>query len=149
VAEQVRGIGCGLWPRAHLALQERLQGADDMKVKFGPEPSFGTLRRRDDRGFSSGAGLVAMAVSLLLVALLLVFSMGVFDSGSGSGAAGGGGASASSPIFSRSSAESQIKLCAEGRDSSYGDPPSSAQQAICVRDLLGQVGGASSEPGTP
>jgi hypothetical protein len=117
-------------------------------VKFGPELSVGTLRR-DDSGFSSGVGLVAMAVGLLVVALLLVFSMNVFDSGSGSGAVGGGGASAGSSIFSQSSAESQVKLCAEGRDSSYGDPPSSAQQSICVRDLLGQVGGTSSGSGTP
>jgi hypothetical protein len=81
------------------------------------------------------------------VAVLLLFSMNVFGGGSG----GGGGADSANPsILSRSAAESQIKLCAEGRDSSYGRPPSSAQQAKCVRQLLGEVsGGGPSVTGTP
>jgi len=100
---------------------------------------------RSQSGFSTGASLVAMAASLILVALLLLFSMNAFSGGSGSGASG-----ANQSILSQSSAENQIKLCAEGRDSSYGNPPSSAQQAECMRDLLGQIaGGGSSVPGAP
>jgi hypothetical protein len=100
--------------------------------------------RSDQNGFSSGAGLVATAVGLLLTAGLLLLSVNVF---SGSG---GSGATASDPsILSQSPAQTQIKLCAEGRNSSYGDPPSSAQQATCVRDLLGEVSaGGSTVPGS-
>jgi hypothetical protein len=96
-------------------------------------------------GFSSTAGLVAMAVSLLLVALLLVFSLNVFGSGTGSGSGtGGGGGSAAPSILSHSSAETQIKLCSEGRDSTYGSPPSAAQQAACIRELLTGISGVGS-----
>jgi len=78
-----------------------------------------------------------MAVSLLLVALLLVFSLNVFGSGDGKRErTGGGGGSAAPSILSHSSAETQIKLCSEGRDSTYGSPPSAAQQAACIRELL-------------
>ncbi len=90
-----------------------------------------------------------MAVSLLLVALLLVFSLNIFGSGSGTGGGGTGGAgggSAAPSILSHSSAETQIKLCAEGRDSSYGSPPSAAQQAACVRELLAGISGVGSGP---
>lgn len=93
-------------------------------------------------GFSTGAGLVGMAVGLLLVAVLLLFSMNEFSSGSGGSA--GGGAAGSPSILSRSNAESQIKLCAEGRDSTYGNPPSSGQQATCVRMLLGEISSTGS-----
>jgi hypothetical protein len=103
---------------------------------------------RDQGGFSSTAGLVAMAVSLLLVALLLVFSINGFSSGSGSAStSGGGGASATPSILSHSSAETQTKLCSEGRDSTYGDPPTPAQQSQCVRELLGGIGGVGSGAG--
>jgi hypothetical protein len=108
-----------------------------------------------------------VAVSLLLVAVLTVLSLNVF--GGGGGAVGGGGGAAgtgagtgagtatgtgaigqSPSILSRSRAEQQIQLCVEGRDSSYGDPPSSAQQAQCVRDLAGQISGdGSSLPDAP
>jgi hypothetical protein len=91
---------------------------------------------RGDNGFSSSVGLVAMAAGLIIVAVLLVMSLNVF----GSGTAGPGGGGAANPsILSRSAAETQIKLCAEGRNSTYGDPPTPAQQATCVRHLLGQV----------
>ncbi len=103
------------------------------------------MRIRPENGFSTGVGLVAGAVGLLIVAVLLLFSMNEFG-GAGSPSAGGGGTSAGSSLFSRSSAESQIKLCAEGRASTYGDPPSSAQQAACVRQLLGQISGGTSAP---
>jgi hypothetical protein len=104
-------------------------------------------RLRNQGGFSSTIGLVGMVVSLGIVAVLVAVGMNAFGGG---GSGQGSGTSASSSILSRSSAESQIKLCAEGRDSSYGDPPSSAQQAKCVRDLLGQVStGGSSIPGSP
>ncbi len=93
---------------------------------------------RRQSGFSSSVGLVAMAASMVVVAVLLVLSLNVFGSGSGTGSPGGGGA-ANPTIFSQSSAETQIKLCAEGRNSTYGNPPSSAQQAKCVRDLLGEI----------
>jgi len=95
---------------------------------------------RNQRGFSTGTGLLAMAVSLALVAILLLFGMNAF------GGAGGGGANNSTSILSRSSAESQIKLCAEGRDSSYGSPPSPAQQSKCLDQLAGEI---SSTAGTP
>ncbi len=101
----------------------------------------------DQDGFSSTAGLVAMAASLLLVAILLVFSLNVFGNGAGSGsgsAGAGGGGSGAPSILSHSSAETQIKLCAEGRGSSYGNPPSAAQQAVCVRELLAGVSGVGS-----
>jgi len=87
-------------------------------------------------GFSSAVGLVAMSVGLVLVAVLLVLSLNGFG---GAGAGAGGGPASNPSILSRSSAETQIKLCAEGRDSRYGDPPSAAQQAKCVRDLLGEI----------
>jgi hypothetical protein len=92
-----------------------------------------------------------MAAGLVIVALLLVLSTNVFGGGGGSsGGGGGGGPSASPAILSRSSGETQIKLCAEGRASTYGDPPSSAQQAICVRKLLGEVsGGGPAVLGSP
>ena len=99
-------------------------------------------------GFSSGVGLVAMAVGLLLVAVLLLFSMNEFSSGGGGAA--GGGASGTPSILSTSKAQSQIKLCSEGRESTYGNPPSSAQQARCVRMLLGEIAGSgSTTPGGP
>jgi hypothetical protein len=96
--------------------------------------------RTSECGFSTAAGLVAMAVSLLLVAVLLLFGLNGFG-GTTSPAGAGGGPSAGSSILSRSPAESQIKLCAEGRNSTYGAPPTAAQQARCVRELLGQVSG--------
>jgi hypothetical protein len=85
-----------------------------------------------------------MAVSLLLVATLLLFSMDAFSNGGGNGAT-----SANPSILSRSRAESQTKLCAEGRDSTYGDPPSAAQQAQCVRALLGQASGGGASTSVP
>ena len=85
--------------------------------------------------FSTGGGLIAVVVGLLLVAVLLLLGMSAFG-GSGTG---GSASSANPSILSRSSAETQIKLCAEGRDSSYGNPPSPAQQATCVSELAGQI----------
>ena len=101
---------------------------------------------RGEGGFSSGGGLVAAVVSLLLVAVLLMFSLNVF-----SGSNGTAGSSPGSPsILSRSSAENQIKLCSEGRDSTYGDPPSNAQQAACIHMLLGEISsGGPAVNGTP
>jgi hypothetical protein len=101
-------------------------------------------RPSDQSGFSSAAGLVATAVSLALVAVLLLFGLNAFGGGSGNGASGG-----QPSILSKSPAENQIKLCAEGRDSSYGDPPTAAQQSQCVRDLLGEVSGGPSVTGSP
>ena len=102
-------------------------------------------------GFSSGVGLVGMAVGLLLVAVLLLFSMNEFSSGgSGSGGAAGGGGSGTPSILSRSKAQSEIKLCSEGRDSTYGSPPGAGQQAKCVRMLLAEIAGSGSTiPGGP
>jgi hypothetical protein len=103
----------------------------------------------DQSGFSSTAGLVAMGVSLFLVTLLLVFSLNGFSGSSGGSGSpgGGGGASATPSILSHSSAETQIKLCSEGRDSTYGDPPTPTQQSQCVRQLLGGIGGVGSNSG--
>ena len=124
-------------------LQERPLRADDTHVTSTTGPpqlvEGGFLgptiqRRRREGGFSSSAGLISMAAGLLVMAVLLLFSMNVFSSGTG-----GATTSQNPSILSRSTAESQIKLCSEGRDSSYGSPPSSAQQAKCVRDLLGEI----------
>ena len=98
-----------------------------------------------------------MAVSLLLVAVILVFSLNGFGlgsgagSGTGTGAGAAGGSSSGTPsILSPSSAEHQIQLCSEGRDSTYGDPPTAAQQATCIHQLLGGISGADpSDPATP
>jgi hypothetical protein len=81
--------------------------------------------------------LIAVAVSLLLALILTLLSLGAFSGGSGPGSTG---------ILSNSNAEQQIKLCAEGRDSSYGDPPSQAQQATCVEEIADQAGGGSGAP---
>jgi hypothetical protein len=98
-----------------------------------------------EHGFSAGAGLVASALGLALMAVLLVVGMNEFGSGGSTGKPG-----ANPSILSQSNAQTQIKLCAEGRDSSYGDPPTPAQQATCVRDLIGEVGDTgSSGPGNP
>jgi len=102
-------------------------------------------RQRSQGGLSSAFSLVAMAASLVLVAVLLLFGLNTLKGGNGSGAT-----TANTAILSQSAAEQQIKLCSEGRDSTYGDPPSSAQQAKCVRDLLGEIsGGGGSIPGAP
>jgi len=79
-----------------------------------------------------------MAISLVLVAVLLVFGLNASGGGAGAGAGAG---QAKGSILSDSSAETQIKLCAEGRDSSYGDPPTPAQQAQCTDELAGQIAG--------
>ncbi len=80
-----------------------------------------------------------MAISLGLVAMLLVVGLNAF---SGSGAAGAGASGeAKTSILSQSSAETQNKLGADGRDSSYGDPPTPAQQAQCTDELAGQIAG--------
>jgi hypothetical protein len=119
-------------------------GADDIEVL--------SVRERatvapviDQGGFTSTVSLISMAVGLLLVAVLLVFSLGQFGGGTTTGSA-----PAKLSILSSSAAESQLKLCSEGRDSTYGDPPTSAQQAKCVRALLGQVsGGGPTGLGSP
>lgn len=100
------------------------------------------LRRRDQGGFTTGVGLVAVTVGMLIVALLLAISLHAFG--------GGGTSGGSTSILSNSSAEAQLKLCSEGRDSTYGDPPSPAQQAKCLDQLAGQIGGGgASLPGSP
>jgi hypothetical protein len=91
---------------------------------------------RGDAGLSSTVGLISMAVSLLLMAVLLLFGMNAFSGGAGSDAS-----STNPSILSRSPAQTQIKLCSEGRDSTYGSPPGPAQQAKCVRELLGEISG--------
>jgi len=100
---------------------------------------------RNEGGFSTAASIVAMAFVLLVVAILMVISFDAF------GGSGGQGSTSNAPsILSNSSAETQIKLCAEGRDSSYGDPPSPGQQGKCVSQLAGQISGdGSSLSGVP
>ncbi len=88
----------------------------------------------DEHGFSAGVGLVASAMGLALMALLLVVGLNEFGGGSSTKPG------ANPSILSQSNAQTQIKLCAEGRDSSYGDPPSATQQATCIRDLIGLFG---------
>jgi hypothetical protein len=86
--------------------------------------------------------LIALAGSLLLVLILTLLSLGTFSGGSGSGSTG---------ILSHSNAEQQIQLCAEGRGSSYGNPPSQAQQAACDDEIADQAGGSggASAPTVP
>jgi hypothetical protein len=95
-------------------------------------------RQCDQSGFTTGTGLVATAVSLLLVAVLLLFGLDAFGGGSAS--------TGTTSILSRTHAESQLKLCAEGRDSTYGSPPSATEQATCLNELAGEI---SSTAGTP
>jgi hypothetical protein len=92
----------------------------------------GIRAHRGEGGFSTTVGLVAMAVGMGVLAVLLLIGMGTFTGGAGA-------PSAQSSILSRSTTESQIKLCAEGRSSSYGDPPTAAQQAKCLNELAGQI----------
>jgi hypothetical protein len=87
------------------------------------------------KGLSSTTGLIAVAVSLLLTLTLTLLSLGTFSGSSGSG---------TTAIVSNSTAEHQVQLCAEGRDSSYGDPPSQAQQAACDSEIADQAGGGGS-----
>lgn len=82
--------------------------------------------------------LLAIAVSLLLALALTILSIGTLSGGSGNGRSG---------ILTHSESEQQIKLCAEGRDSSYGEPPSQAQQAACLNEIANQAGGG--EPDAP
>jgi len=89
--------------------------------------------RHGEGGMSTGVSLVAMTVSLAIVAVLVLLS---------SGALSGGTSGAKTSILSTSSAETQLKLCSEGRDSTYGDPPTPAQQAKCLDQLAGQIGGS-------
>jgi len=99
------------------------------------------VRRLDEGGFTTGIGLMAVTIGMVIVALLLVISLHAF---------GGGSKTGGSSILSNSSAETQLKLCSEGRDSSYGNPPSPAQQAKCLDQLAGQIGGGgASLPGVP
>jgi hypothetical protein len=119
-------------------------GADDIEVlsvrnRATVAPVIG------ESGFTSTVSLISMAVGVLLVAVLLVFSLGQFGGGATTGSA-----PAKLSILSSSAAETQLKLCSEGRDSTYGNPPTSAQQAKCVRALLGEVsGGGPAVLGSP
>jgi hypothetical protein len=95
-------------------------------------------RHCDQSGFTTSTGLVATAVGLLLVSVLLLFGLDAFG--------GGNASTGTTSIISRSHAESQLKLCAEGHDSTYGSPPSATQQATCLNELAGEI---SSTAGTP
>ena len=102
------------------------------------------LMPRNQRGYSTGTGLMAMVAGLAIVVVVLMFALGSFSGG------GGSGPGRIPSILSPSSAQSQIKLCSEGRPSSYGNPPSAAQQSTCIRDLIGEVsGGSDASPSTP
>jgi len=102
-------------------------------------------RHRGEDGFSTGTSLLAMAIGLGLVAILLLINLIGFG-----GTTGHGGTSNNPSVLSHSTAENQIKLCVEGRASSYGNPPSPAQQSKCMNQLAGQISGdGSSLPGGP
>jgi len=96
-----------------------------------------------ERGVATGFGLVALAVSLAIVVVLFLIGFNAVGGGATGGVTGGTGGTSSAPasIISRSPAETQLKLCAEGRDSSYGNPPSPAQQSKCLTELAGQLSG--------
>jgi hypothetical protein len=93
--------------------------------------------RSNDEGLSS-VGVIAVVASLALVLVLTLMSTGAFTS-SGPKEAG------TTSVLSNSGSEQQLKLCVEGRHSSYGDPPSMAQQAACTRTLEGQLAGAAGQ----
>jgi type II secretory pathway pseudopilin PulG len=103
------------------------------------------MRHRIDRphsqsGLTSAVSLVGIVVSLAVVAILVLVGMNAF----------GGGTATGSSIVSTSQSETQLKLCAEGRASTYGDPPTPAQQAACLNRLAGQIsGGSPSAPASP
>ncbi len=96
---------------------------------------------RNQSGFSTSTGLVATAVSLLLVAVLLLVGMNAFGAGGGTGSTTG-----NTSILSQSSTETQIKLCAEGHDSTYGRPPTPAQQSKCLTELAGEITSTGGSP---
>jgi len=103
----------------------------------------GRRRHQDSNGFTTAVSVLSVAVGLVITAILLVVSLDQFGGASNGGSGG-------QSILSRSSAESQIKLCAEGRASTYGDPPTQAQQAHCLDQLAGQLAGSGdSLPGVP
>jgi len=115
-------------------LQQQGAGADTAEVRrWRPE-------RANEQGLSSTASLIAITMSLLVVLILTLLDIGTFSGGSGSGTTG---------ILSKSTAEQQIQLCVEGRNSSYGDPPSQAQQAACANEIAAQAGGRAGAPIVP
>lgn len=77
-----------------------------------------------------------MLMSMALVLFLTLLSSGTLSSSKSAG---------SPSIVSSSSSEQQLKLCVEGRASTYGDPPSQAQQAACTKTLADQIAGSGSE----
>lgn len=89
---------------------------------------------RDEMGLSGLASIIGVALSMVLVLVLSLFSAGVFSSSNSNGG---------SSVLSNSNAEQQLQLCVEGRPSIYGNPPSQEQQAACTRELAGQLGGGS------
>jgi hypothetical protein len=92
--------------------------------------------RGDLGATTTGMGFVALAAGLVIMALLLLTSLNPFAGGTASSSAG-----TSHSIVSQSSSENQIKLCAEGRPSTYGDPPTQAKQAWCTEQLAAQIAG--------
>ena len=92
-----------------------------------------------DVGLSAGLSLIGIAVSLLLVLVLGLLASGAFSSS---------GSNGTPSVMSTSSAEEQLKLCVEGRPSTYGDPPTQAQQAACTQQLAAQIGGAPLDTAT-
>ena len=97
-------------------------------------------RKRDASGFTTGASLIAMVAGMVILVALLLLAVHPFG---GSTTTNG---SSSGSLLSQSSAENQIKLCAEGRDSTYGNPPTPSQQAWCVRQLATQAAGIPAIP---
>ena len=95
--------------------------------------------RRDNAG--SATSLIVVAVSLLIMLTVSLWSFGVF--------AGGGGTPARPvpSVFSQSKSEQQLRLCVEGRPSSPGGtPPTRAQQRHCTLQLEHQVAGGATSP---
>lgn len=83
-------------------------------------------------------GLISIAFTLLTVGLLIYFGLQAENPG---------GTSKHPGIASHSKAETTLQLCAEGRPSAtYGDPPTQAQQAACLRAVAGQAAGNDGVP---
>jgi hypothetical protein len=91
-----------------------------------------------------------LAFSLLVVGALIYVGFTAFNP-AGTGKKPG--------IAGHTQSESQLHLCAEGKPSTYGNPPTQAQQSACISALADQAAGGSgvpaplptttTQPGTP
>lgn len=102
-----------------------------------------TSRIAPKRSEAGVAGLVIMALSLLVVLLISMWSFGVFTSH----AKAGGSQKIGQSIFSQSMSEQELRLCLEGRPPRAGAPvPTPAQQAHCTLEIEHQAAKSATYP---